>query len=65
MKTAGIILLCLQAVSILGIIANGEMGNVTALFGSATGIFEIIGFFLPSIIGVFLLIKANKKAGQQ
>lgn len=56
-KIIGIVLLCLQAVSILGIVANGEVANLTSYFtGGVSGIFEMLGFFLPTIIGVVLLV---------
>lgn len=56
MKIAGIVLLCLQAVALLGAIANGSLIDM--------GFFEFIGFCLPAIIGIILLLKANKKAKQ-
>ena len=64
-KIIGIVLLCLQAISILGIVANGELSNLTGYFtGGLNGIFEMLGFFLPAIIGVILLaldyMKKNK-----
>lgn len=56
-KIIGIVLLCLQAVSIFGIVANGEIANLTSYFtGDASGIFEMLGFFLPAIVGVVLLV---------
>ena len=55
-KIIGIVLLCLQAISILGIVANGELSNLTGYFtGGLNGIFEMLGFFLPAIIGIILL----------
>ena len=56
-KIIGIVLLCLQAVSILGIAANGELSNLTGYFTNGIGgIFEMLGFFLPTIIGIVLLV---------
>ena len=56
-KIIGIALLCLQAVSILGVAANGELSNLTGYFtGGVSGIFEMLGFFLPAIIGAVLLV---------
>ncbi|MBR2954100.1 MAG: zinc-ribbon domain-containing protein [Clostridia bacterium] len=64
-KIIGIVLLCLQVFSILGIVANGEISNLTGYFTSGiSGIFEMLSFFLPAIIGVILLVldymKKNK-----
>ena len=56
MKVAGIVLLCLHVVALLGSIVNGNLLGM--------GIFELIGFFLPTIIGVILLVKAKKKSNQ-
>lgn len=59
MKVAGIVLLCLQGVALLGSIANGSL---LGMFTSGImGFVQLIGFCLPAIIGVFLLIKAKKK----
>lgn len=61
-KTVGIVLLCLQAVAILGSIANGELQNLMQLFTAGPmGIVEVLGFFLPAIIGAILLIVDYKK----
>lgn len=62
MKIAGIVLLCLQAVSIVGVIASGNLADLTDMITSnPMGILELLGFCLPTIIGVFLLVKAKKK----
>ena len=59
MKIAGIVLLCLQGVALLGSIANGSL---LAMFTSGvTGFAKLIGFCLPAIIGIILLMKAKKK----
>ena len=61
-KIIGIVLLCLQAVSILGIVANGEIANLTSYFtGGVSGIFEMLGFFLPAIIGIVLIVLDHLK----
>ncbi|MBQ7328910.1 MAG: hypothetical protein IJX01_03285 [Oscillospiraceae bacterium] len=61
-KIIGIVLLCLQAVSILGTVANGEIANLTSYFtGGASGIFEMLGFFLPAIVGIALLVLDHLK----
>ena len=57
MKVIGIILLVLQAVSIYGSFVNG---SIAYLFNN--NIFYLIGYFLPTIIGVILLTKAKKKS---
>lgn len=54
MKVAGIILIILQVFSLLG-------GFPTNPGGSGYGIGFYLGYFLPGIIGVILLIKAAKK----
>ena len=56
MKIIGIVLIVLQVLSILGGgLANAPAGGL----GYSLGYF--IGFFLPGIIGVVLLSKANNK----
>ena len=62
MKTAGIVLLCLQGVALLGGIANGSLQNM--LTSGVRGFGNLIGFLLPTIIGVILLMKAKKKSDQ-
>lgn len=62
MKIAGIVLLCLQGVALLGSIASGSL---LGMFTSGVmGLVELIGFCLPAIIGVILLVKAKKKKDQ-
>ena len=69
MKIAGIVLIVLQCVAIFGSFAqdaarNENMGSGFLSMlngGSAYNIGTLIGFFLPAIIGVILLIKANKR----
>lgn len=60
MKKAGIILICLQAVAFLGGIANGSLANMFS--SGSSGLIQLIGFCLPAIIGIVLIIKANKKS---
>ena len=70
MKVAGIVLILYQCVAVFGSFAediarneNIGSGFLTLFQGGAygTGIAKLIGFFLPAIIGVILLVKANKK----
>lgn len=61
MKIAGIILLVLQAISLLGAVANGSIATMFD-FSSGYALGELVGFFIPTIVGVFLLVKASKKA---
>ena len=62
MKIAGIVLLCLQGVALLGGISNGSISD---MFNSGImGFVELIGYCLPGIIGAILLVKANKKTNQ-
>ncbi|MBE6784929.1 MAG: hypothetical protein E7538_01665 [Ruminococcaceae bacterium] len=56
MKKAGIILIVLQVIALVGGIAGGSL----SLTPNALGIAELLGFCLPGIIGVILLIKAKK-----
>ena len=62
MKKAGIVLICLQVLGVIGGIANGSLESM--LSAGAGGIAQLIGFFLPGIIGVILLVRAKKKAEQ-
>lgn len=58
MKIVGIILLVLEAVSIIGGIANGSLPE---MIGNAE-IIQLIGFLSPGIIGAILLaISAKRK----
>jgi hypothetical protein len=59
MKKAGIVLLAIQALALFGSIVSGE---ITSVFSG--NIAYLIGYFLPTIIGVILLVKASKKAKQ-
>lgn len=62
MKIVGIVLLCLQGVALLGGIANGSL---LGMFTSGVmGFVKLIGFCLPAIIGIILLMKANEKTNQ-
>ncbi len=62
MKIAGIILIVLQVLAVLGGISTGEAPFLN--ISGAADIFAVLGYFLPAIIGVILLVKANKKAGK-
>lgn len=61
-KKAGIILIVLQVFAELGGIANGSIAEQLTIRGAAD-IFELLGNFLPLIIGVCLLIADKKKNG--
>lgn len=63
MKIAGIVLLCLQIAAILGGIANGSFADMFS--SGAMGIVKLVGFCLPAIIGIILLIKAKKQKQKQ
>lgn len=56
MKKVAIVLLVLQALDIFGGIVNGSLAGI--LTG---GIPIMLGYFLPGIIGVILLVKSNKR----
>lgn len=57
MKVAGIILLIVQAVSLFPALVSGE-----DIF--ANGIVNLIGRFSFAIVGIILLIIANRKKGE-
>lgn len=68
MRIAGIVLLVLQGLGIMGGFAGEALRNepigsgiMSMLLGGANGIAQLIGYFLPTIIGVILLVKANKR----
>lgn len=61
MKKTGIALIILQILGLLGsIISNG---SPIPLPDSGTFLYvtELIGYFLPAIIGIILIIRANSK----
>lgn len=60
MKKVGIVLVCLQVVAFIGGFANGTVSDMLSSGGS--GIISLAGFCLPAIIGIILIVKANKKA---
>lgn len=57
MKIAGIVLLVLQVLGLVGGLASGQL---MATLSSGSPAF-LLGFFLPGIIGLVLLNKAKKK----
>ena len=61
MKIAGIVLLILQAIGIAGSIINGQIADLFSNF-SIYALAENIGFFLPCIIGIILLVISAKKS---
>lgn len=63
MKTAGWILIGFQIVAIIG----GEMsGNsIFDRIDSGADLIELIGFFLPAIIGAILLYQASEKEKEE
>ena len=73
MKIAGIILIGIQFLAMFGSFAEDyargdALGtNLISMFTitSATSISELIGYFLPLIIGIILIITAKKKASKQ
>lgn len=56
MKKVAIVLLVLQVLGLFGGVVNGSLARI--LTG---GIPIMLGYFLPGIIGVILLVKSNKK----
>ena len=60
MKTIGIILIILQVIGLFGSLVNGsliEMLHIT----NAVDISELVGYFLPALLGIFLYTKGRKK----
>lgn len=57
MKVVAIILFVLQAIGLFGSISSGEISFMLAYGGLAYW----IGYFLPAIIGVILLVIHNKR----
>ncbi len=53
MKIVGIVLIVLQILSL--------MGGMPSAPGGAYGAGYLLGYFLPGIIGVILLVKGGKK----
>ena len=50
MKVAGIILIVLQVLAILGGIVNGTLVDIFSNLGNARGIGQFVGFFLIGVI---------------
>jgi hypothetical protein len=71
MKIAGIVLLVLQVVAILGGISSGSFGAMMshAFSGSVAGFSEMCGFLLPGFVGICLLIahatRGSKKPARE
>ena len=57
MNKVSIVLFIIQAIAVFGSIVNGNLFSM--------GLFQLIGFFLPLIIGVVLIVRDNKKKGKQ
>lgn len=53
MKIAGIILIVLEVIALFGSISSGAFATM--------GIIEMIGFFLPAIIGIILIVVAKRR----
>lgn len=61
MKTAAIILLVFQACSLMGSIVNNSIGEVFSFEPNILGFAELVGYFLPAIIGIILLAISKRK----
>jgi len=59
-KKIGIILLVVQVIAILGGMTNGSVETMLAADSITEGA-ELLGFCLPGIIGIILLIRGKKK----
>ena len=62
MKIAAIVLFVLQAMGIFGALIGGSF-NLSG--GLVHQIAYLIGFFLPTIIGIILLVAAKKKKNKE
>ncbi len=63
MKIAGIVLIVLEVLAMLSmLITTGSPVPLPSGSVNLNSIAEVIGFLLPLIIGVILLIRANLKA---
>ena len=60
MKKIGIVLVVIEIIGIIGGFINGSLINMITNVRNATDICELIGFLLPGIIGLILLLKAKK-----
>lgn len=56
MNKVSIVLFVIQAIAVFGSIVNGNLFSM--------GLFQLLGFFLPLIIGVVLIVRDNKKKGK-
>lgn len=56
MRKVAIALFVIQIVALFGGMASG---NLAAVFSG--GVFKLLGYFLPCIIGMILYVKSNKK----
>lgn len=63
MKKAGIALVVIDIIGLLMAWVQGTLNFSGAPIGTA--ITELIGFLLPGIIGVVLIVRANKKEKEQ
>ena len=60
MKKIGIVLIVIEIIAIFGGIVNGSIINMFTNMQNVTDICEILGFLIPGIIGLILLLKAKK-----
>ena len=61
MKIAGIVLLIIQAIGLVGAILNGHFADIFSAF-NIFSLAELLGFCLPGIIGAILIVIGIKKA---
>ena len=60
MKKAGIVLLVVQVLALLGGAASGQLADRFAISGGYD-VGRVVGFFLPAIIGIVLLVLSGRK----
>lgn len=65
MKQAGWVLVILQALGVVSSLITGRFFEMFAAGASAHGAGTLLGFFLPGIIGVILLLKSNKSSNKE
>lgn len=61
MKKAGIILIVVEILGILGGLINGSFVDMFANMNGVGDICEIVGFLSPGAVGIILLLKAKKR----
>lgn len=59
MKKVGIVLVCLEILALIVGFANGTVMEMVST--APAGLFELLGYLLPGIIGLILIQRAKNK----